>query len=69
MYSVYIGKYTTIAERTLITDHTHGIPIKEEMMLPPRHRPLHSKGKHRDRRFCVCWRRGCNIRRCNNWSS
>ena len=44
VYSVYIGKYTTIAERTLITDHTHGIPIKEEMMLPPRHRPLHSKG-------------------------
>lgn len=29
---LYIGKYTTIAERTL-TDHTHGIPIKEEMML------------------------------------
>lgn len=42
---VYIGKYTTIAERTLITDHTHGIPIKEEIILPPRHRPLHSRGK------------------------
>lgn len=41
---VSIGEYTTIGERTLITDHTHGKSVYNEMYLPPRKRPLFSKG-------------------------
>lgn len=42
---VRIGDYTTIAEGTYITDHLHGESAYKHMQLPPRHRPLYSKGK------------------------
>lgn len=42
---VRIGDYVTIGERTYITDHFHGASSYEELTLPPRHRPLFSKGK------------------------
>lgn len=42
---VRIGKYTTLAERTYVTDHLHGESKYEHMLMPPRHRPLYSKGK------------------------
>lgn len=41
---VRIGKYTTIAARTLVTDHTHGTVEEDNLELPPRHRKLYSKG-------------------------
>ena len=41
---VRIGKYTTIAARTLVTDHTHGTVEANDLELPPRHRDLYSKG-------------------------
>lgn len=42
--SITIGRYVTIGERTLITDHTHGSTTYEDMQLPPRKRLLYSKG-------------------------
>ena len=42
---IHIGKYTTLGERTLIIDHIHGESVFEQMQLPPRKRPLFSKGK------------------------
>lgn len=42
---ISIGDHTTIAQRTYITDHLHGESVYEQMQLPPRHRPLYSKGK------------------------
>lgn len=41
---VEIGDWTTTGQRVYITDHTHGDVSLEQMNLPPRHRPLHSKG-------------------------
>lgn len=42
--SVHIGRYSTIGERTYITDHVHGVSSYAQLQLPPRHRPLYSKG-------------------------
>lgn len=42
---VCIGDYVTIGERTYITDHFHGASSYEALTLPPRHRPLFSKGR------------------------
>lgn len=42
---IRIGDYTTIGERTLISDHTHGTTSYAHLQMPPRHRPLYSKGK------------------------
>ena len=42
---VRIGKFTTLAERVYVTDHLHGESMFTHMVLPPRHRPLYSKGK------------------------
>lgn len=42
---VRIGNYVTIGERTYITDHFHGASSYEALNMPPRHRPLFSKGK------------------------
>ena len=41
---VEIGDWTTIGQRVYITDHTHGDVSAEQLNLPPRHRPLYSKG-------------------------
>lgn len=41
---VEIGAWTTMGQRVYITDHTHGDVSKEQLDLPPRHRPLVSKG-------------------------
>lgn len=41
---IEIGDYTTMGPGTLITDHTHGDTSYEQLSLPPRHRPLTSKG-------------------------
>ncbi len=41
---IEIGDYTTMGPGTLITDHTHGDTSYEQLSLPPRHRPLISKG-------------------------
>ena len=41
---VEIGDWTTIGQRVYITDHTHGDVSVEQLNLPPRHRPLYSKG-------------------------
>ena len=41
---VEIGEYTTMGARTYITDHTHGTVEREDLLLPPRHRKLYSKG-------------------------
>ena len=41
---VRIGKYVTIAERSLIIDHDHGDTSFESMSLHPRGRALYSKG-------------------------
>jgi len=41
---IIIGKFVTIGERTLITDHTHGKATVDDMKLAPRKRPLYSKG-------------------------
>lgn len=41
---IEIGDYTTMGPGTLITDHVHGDTSKEQLDLPPRHRPLLSKG-------------------------
>ena len=41
---VEIGDWTTIGQRVYITDHTHGDVSVEHLNLPPRHRPLYSKG-------------------------
>ncbi|MBR5476838.1 MAG: acyltransferase [Bacteroidaceae bacterium] len=41
---VEIGEYTTMGARTYITDHTHGTVEREDLLLPPRHRNLYSKG-------------------------
>lgn len=42
---VVIGNYVSIGERTYITDHFHGDSSYSQLLLPPRHRPLFSKGK------------------------
>ena len=41
---VEIGEYTTMGSFCLITDHTHGDTSFAHLSLPPRHRPLTSKG-------------------------
>lgn len=41
---VEIGEWTTTGQRVYITDHTHGDVSVEQLNLPPRHRPLFSKG-------------------------
>ena len=41
---VEIGEYTTMGSFCLLTDHTHGNTSLEHLSLPPRHRPLTSKG-------------------------
>ena len=41
---VEIGEWTTTGQRVYITDHTHGDVSYEQLNLPPRHRPLYSKG-------------------------
>ena len=41
---VEIGEWTTTGQRVYITDHTHGDVSFEQLGLPPRHRPLYSKG-------------------------
>lgn len=41
---IEIGEYTTMGPSCLITDHTHGNTSFEHLTLPPRHRPLTSKG-------------------------
>ncbi len=41
---VEIGDYTTVGARTYITDHTHGTVGMDDLLLPPRHRKLYSKG-------------------------
>ena len=41
---VEIGEWTTTGQRVYITDHTHGDVSYEQLSLPPRHRPLVSKG-------------------------
>lgn len=42
---VVIGDYVTIGERCYISDHLHGDSSYAQLQLPPRHRPLFSKGK------------------------
>ena len=42
---VSIGSWTTTGQHVYITDHTHGGVTREELSLPPRHRPLVSKGE------------------------
>ncbi|MDD6124569.1 MAG: acyltransferase [Bacteroidales bacterium] len=41
---VEIGEWTTMGARCYITDHTHGGITRQELDLPPRYRPLLSKG-------------------------
>jgi len=41
---VEIGEWTTTGQRVYITDHTHGDVSYEQLNMPPRHRPLYSKG-------------------------
>ena len=41
---VEIGDWTTTGQRVYITDHTHGDVSYEQLSLPPRHRPLYSRG-------------------------
>lgn len=41
---IVIGDYTTMGARVYITDHTHGDTTKEHLLLPPRWRPLVSRG-------------------------
>ena len=41
---VEIGEWTTMGQRVYITDHTHGDVSYEQLSLPPRYRPLYSKG-------------------------
>ncbi len=41
---IRIGNRVTIAERVMIIDHDHGRTTFEHMQLPPRRRPLNSKG-------------------------
>ncbi len=41
---ITIGKFVTVAERTLIIDHHHGDTSQEEMIKGPRQRKLVSKG-------------------------
>ena len=41
---VEIGEWTTMGARCYITDHTHGGTSREELLLPPRKRPLVSRG-------------------------
>ena len=41
---VEIGEYTTMGARCYITDHTHGGTTRAELEMPPRHRPLVSRG-------------------------
>lgn len=41
---VEIGEWTTMGQRVYITDHTHGDVSYDQLNLPPRHRPLYSKG-------------------------
>lgn len=42
--NVTIGNYVSIGERTYITDHIHGKSDYVDMSIPPRERPLFSKG-------------------------
>ncbi len=42
---VVIGDYVSIGERTYITDHFHGASSYAHLQMPPRHRPLFSRGK------------------------
>lgn len=57
---VWIGKYTTVAERCLITDHMHGESILEHLEMHTYSRPLYSKGKVRIG-DCVQIGEGCVI--------
>ena len=41
---VEIGEWSTMGARCYITDHTHGGTSREELLLPPRKRPLVSRG-------------------------
>lgn len=41
---VEIGEWTTTGQRVYITDHTHGDVSYDQLSIPPRHRPLYSKG-------------------------
>ena len=41
---VEIGEWSTMGARCYITDHTHGGASREELLLPPRKRPLVSRG-------------------------
>ncbi|MDY5768045.1 MAG: acyltransferase [Alloprevotella sp.] len=41
---VEIGEWTTMGARCYITDHTHGGTSREDLLLPPRKRPLVSRG-------------------------
>lgn len=41
---VEIGEWSTMGARCYITDHTHGGTSREELLLPPRKRPLMSRG-------------------------
>ena len=41
---VEIGEWSTMGARCYITDHTHGCTSREELLLPPRKRPLVSRG-------------------------
>ena len=57
---VEIGEWSTMGARCYITDHTHGGTSREELLLPPRKRPLVSRGPvkigkyvHRGEGVCV----------------
>ena len=41
---VEIGEWTTTGQRVYIADHTHGDVSYQQLSIPPRHRPLYSKG-------------------------
>ena len=41
---VEIGEWSTMGARCYITDHTHGGTTRAELLLPPRKRPLVSRG-------------------------
>ena len=41
---VEIGEWSTMGAHCYITDHTHGGTSREELLLPPRKRPLVSRG-------------------------
>lgn len=41
---IEIGEHTTMGARCYITDHTHGSTSRADLLVPPRHRPLYSRG-------------------------